>query len=124
MTTKQKEICNIIETLPDELSSKVLDYIEYLKYTVATATAPKELIAQDKKDLKEKLEEGIKDSESGNVYSIDEVFDEVEKIKYEVQMQEKYEIELSGKAKEDLKKIVTYIKKNLNEPTIAKNMHN
>ena len=45
-----------------------------------TATAPKELIAQDKKDLKEKLEEGIKDSESGNVYSIDEVFDEVEKI--------------------------------------------
>ena len=25
MTTKQKEICNIIETLPDELSSKVLD---------------------------------------------------------------------------------------------------
>lgn len=80
MTTKQKEICNIIKTLPDELSSKVLDYIEYLKYTVATATAPKELIAQDKKDLKEKLEEGIKDSESGNVYSIDEVFDEVEKI--------------------------------------------
>lgn len=35
-------------------------------------------------------------------------------------MQEKYEIELSGKAKEDLKKIVTYIKKNLNEPTIAR----
>ena len=27
-------------------------------------------------------------------------------------MQEKYEIELSGKAKEDLKKIVIYIKKN------------
>ena len=80
MTTKQKEICNIIETLPDELSSKVLDYIEYLRYTVATTTAPKELIAQDKKDLKEKLEEGIKDSESGNVYSVDEVFDEVEEI--------------------------------------------
>ena len=59
MTTKQKEICNIIETLPDELSSKVLDYIEYLRYTVAASTAPKELIAQDKKDLKEKLEEGI-----------------------------------------------------------------
>ena len=35
-------------------------------------------------------------------------------------MQEKYEIELSGKAKEDLKKIVIYIKKNLNEPTIAR----
>lgn len=61
MTTKQKEICNIIETLPDELSSKVLDYIEYLRYTVATATAPKELIAQVKKISRQKLEEGIKE---------------------------------------------------------------
>ena len=80
MSIEKQKILNEIETLPDELSSKVLDYIEYLRYTVATATAPKELIAQDKKNLKEKLEEGIKDSESGNVYSIDEVFDEVEKI--------------------------------------------
>ena len=80
MSIEKQKLFNEIETLPDELSSKVLDYIEYLRYTVATATAPKELIAQDKKDLKEKLEEGIKDSESGNVYSIDEVFDEVEKI--------------------------------------------
>ena len=80
MTTKQKELCNIIETLPEELSNKVLDYIEYLKYTVATSTAPKELIIKDKKDLKEKLEEGIKDTEKDNVYSIDEAFDEVEKI--------------------------------------------
>lgn len=80
MTTKQKELCNIIETLPEELSNKVLDYIEYLKYTVATSTAPKELIVKDKKDLREKLEEGIKDTENGNVYSIDEAFDEVEKI--------------------------------------------
>lgn len=35
-------------------------------------------------------------------------------------MQSKYDVKLSGMAKEDLKKIVTYIKKNLNEPTIAK----
>ena len=34
-------------------------------------------------------------------------------------MDEKYEIKLSIKAKDDLKSIVLYIKNNLNEPTIA-----
>ena len=34
MTAKQ-EIYNIIETLPDELTNKVLDYIKTLKCTVA-----------------------------------------------------------------------------------------
>jgi len=80
MTTKQQEICNIIETLPEELSNKVLDYIEYLKYTVALSTAPKEVVAKDKEDLRKKLEEGIKDSENGNIHSIEETFEEVEKI--------------------------------------------
>ena len=32
------------------------------------------------KDLREKLEEGIKDSEQGNVHSVEETFKEVEKI--------------------------------------------
>lgn len=80
MTTKQQEICKIIETLPEELSNKVLDYIEYLKYTVALSTAPKEVVAKDKEDLRKKLEEGIKDSENGNIHSIEETFEEVEKI--------------------------------------------
>jgi len=34
-------------------------------------------------------------------------------------MDEKYEIKLSIKAKDDLKSIVLYIKNNLNEPSIA-----
>lgn len=34
-------------------------------------------------------------------------------------MSEKYKIELSIKAKEDIKSIVLYIKNNLNEPSIA-----
>ena len=32
------------------------------------------------KDLREKLEEGIKDSEHGNVHSVEETFKEIEKI--------------------------------------------
>ena len=35
-------------------------------------------------------------------------------------MQERYEVKISGKAKDDLKYIVTYIYETLNEPTIAK----
>ena len=35
-------------------------------------------------------------------------------------MQEKYEIKLSVKAKNDLKNIVLYIKNNIKEPTIAR----
>ena len=35
-------------------------------------------------------------------------------------MNKKYEIKLSIKAKSDLKNIVSYIQKNLNEPSIAK----
>lgn len=36
------------------------------------------LIIKDKKDLRKKLEEGIKDSENGNVCSLDEAFAEIE----------------------------------------------
>ena len=35
-------------------------------------------------------------------------------------MQERYEVKISGKAKEDLRNIITYINETLNEPTIAK----
>ena len=35
-------------------------------------------------------------------------------------MQEKYRIEISNKAKEDLKRIVLYIKNELKEPVVAK----
>lgn len=80
MTMKQKELFNIIETLPEELSIKVLDYIEYLKFSNATNNAPKELIVKDKKDLKEKLEKGMKDFESGNVCTLEQAYSEVQKI--------------------------------------------
>lgn len=74
MTNKQKELYNIMEKLPEELLIKVLDYIEYLKFSNAINNVPKELIVKDKKDLIEKLKEGIKATENGQVCSIDEVF--------------------------------------------------
>ncbi len=63
MTVKKQEICNIIETLPEELSNKVIDYIEYLKFTSVTNQAPESVIVKDEDDLREKLEKGIEASE-------------------------------------------------------------
>ena len=77
---KTQEIYNIIETLPEELYSKVLDYIEYLKFTTIIDKAPNDLIIKDKKDLRKKIEEGIQDSKDGKVCSMNDVFEEVEKI--------------------------------------------
>lgn len=54
MTIKQQELCNIIETLPEEFSNKVLDYIEYLKYSSIINNAPDDLIIKDKEDLRKK----------------------------------------------------------------------
>jgi len=80
MTAKKQELYNIIETLPEEISNKVMEYIEYLKYTEITNNAPQNLIVKDKADLRKKLEEGIKDTENGNVCSLDEAFEEIDTI--------------------------------------------
>ena len=78
MTVRNQELYNIIETLPEELSNKVLEYIDFLKYAEITNKAPENLIIRDKKDLRKKIEEGIKDSDNGNVCTIDEAFAEIE----------------------------------------------
>ena len=80
MNVKKQDLCNIIEGLPEEFLNKVLDYIEYLKYSTIINNAPQNVIIKDKKDLRKKLLEGIKDSDSGHVCTIDEVFGEVEAI--------------------------------------------
>lgn len=80
MTIKQQELCNIIETLPEEFSNKVLDYIEYLKYSSIINNAPDDLIIKDKEDLRKKILEGIKDIEQGKVCSVDVAFQEVNNI--------------------------------------------
>lgn len=80
MTMKQQELYNVIESLPEELSIKVIDYIEYLKFTYSFAKAPSNLIVKNDKELLTKLQEGMKDTEEGKVCSIEEAFAEVNKI--------------------------------------------
>ena len=79
MTMKQKELYNVIESLPEELSSKVVDYIEYLKFSYMTK-APDDLIIKDDKDLLGKLKKGIEDTNKGKVCSMEEAFEEVKEI--------------------------------------------
>lgn len=76
----KQELYRVIETLPEELSSKVIDYIEYLKFVSITNTAPDNLIVKNDKDLVEKLKVGMEDTNNGNVCPIDEAFEEVEEI--------------------------------------------
>ena len=80
MTIKQQKLYNIIETLPEELSNKVIEFIEYLKYTDVVNNGSQDLTIKDKNDLRKKLEEGIKDTDKGKICSIDEAFSEIETI--------------------------------------------
>ena len=79
MTTKQKELYDVIESLPEELSTKVIDYIEYLKFSYMTK-APEDLIIKDDKDLLKKLKKGMEDTTNGKVCSAEEAYEEVKEI--------------------------------------------
>ena len=76
---KQKKLYNEIENLPEELSNKVIDYIEYLKFSYITK-APEDLIIKDDKDLLEKLKKGMEDTNNGKICSIEEAFEEIKEV--------------------------------------------
>lgn len=79
MSTEKKELIKSIEVLPEEFTSKIIEYIEFLKFDAIINSAPEELIIKDKEDLIKKLEEGIKDTENGNVCTLEEAISEIEK---------------------------------------------
>lgn len=78
MSEKQLELYNIISKLPDSLYEKVMDYIQYLEFSIEDIGAPERVIIKSKEDLIEKLKEGINDTNKGNLYDFEEVFDELE----------------------------------------------
>ena len=80
MSIEKQELLKTIEDLPEEIVLQLLDYMEYLKFNYIVNQAPKELIIKDKEDLKKKLEAGIESTEKGEVFSLEEVYEEVKKI--------------------------------------------
>lgn len=80
MSIEKQELYNEINTLPEELMAQVIDFIEYLKVSHLDQKAPDSIIIKSKKDLKEKLQKGLKDIKDNKIYSLDEVFNNLDNI--------------------------------------------
>lgn len=80
MTIEKQKLYNEIETLPEELTNQVINFIEYLKLSYIDKEAPDSVTIKSKKDLKEKLQKGLDDIKANKVYSLDDVFSKLENI--------------------------------------------
>ena len=80
MSIEKQKLYNEIETLPEELTNQVINFIEYLKISYIDAKAPDSITIKSKKDLKEKLQKGLDYIKTNKVYSLDEVFAKIDDI--------------------------------------------
>ena len=80
MSIEKQKLYNEIETLPEELTNQVVDFIEYLKLTYIDTEAPDSVTIKSKKDLKEKLQKGLDAIKANEVYSLEEVFTRIDNI--------------------------------------------
>ena len=80
MSIEKQKLYNEIETLPEELTNQVINFIEYLKISYIDTEAPDSITIKSKKDLKEKLQKGLDDIKANKVYSLDEVFAKIDTI--------------------------------------------
>lgn len=78
MSIEKQKLYNEIETLPEELTNQVVNFIEYLKLSYIDTEAPDSITIKSKKDLKEKLQKGLDDITANKVYSLDEVFNKID----------------------------------------------
>lgn len=80
MSIEKQILYNEIETLPEELTSQVIDFVEYLKLSHIDVGAPDSIIIKSKKDLKEKLQKGLDDIKTDKVYSLEDAFAKIDNI--------------------------------------------
>ena len=80
MSIEKQKLYNEIETLPEELTNQVINFIVYLKLSYLDTEAPDSVTIKNKKDLKEKLQKGLDDIKANKVYSLDEVFTKIDNI--------------------------------------------
>ena len=74
MSTEKQKLFNEIQTLPEELTNQVINFVEYLKLSYLDTEAPDSVTIKSKKDLKEKLQKGLDDIKANKVYTLDEAF--------------------------------------------------
>ncbi len=80
MSIEKEKLYNEIETLPEELTNQVFNFIEYLKLSYIDTESPESVMIKSKKDLKEKLQKGLDDVKANKLYSLDDVFAKIENI--------------------------------------------
>lgn len=80
MSIEKQKLYNEIETLPEELTNQVINFIEYLKLSYIDTDAPESVEIKSKKDLKEKLQKGLDDIKANKVISLDEAFAKIDNI--------------------------------------------
>ncbi len=80
MSIEKQKLYNEIETLPEELTNQVINFVEYLKLSYIDKEAPDSITIKSKKDLKEKLQKGLEDIKENKIYSLDDVFIKIENI--------------------------------------------
>lgn len=71
MSIEKQRLYNEIDTLPEELTNQVINFIEYLKISYVDTDVTDNIMIKSKKDLKEKLQKGIDDINANRVYSIE-----------------------------------------------------
>ena len=80
MSIEKQKLYNEIETLPEELTDQVINFIEYLKLSYIDTEAPDSVTIKSKKDLREKLQKGLDDIKANKVVSLDEAFAKMDNI--------------------------------------------
>ena len=80
MSIEKQKLYDEIETLPEELTNQVINFIEYLKLSYIDTEAPDSVTIKSKKDLREKLQKGLDDIKSNKVKSLDETFAKIDNI--------------------------------------------
>lgn len=80
MSIEKQRLYNEIDTLPEELTNQVINFIEYLKISYLDSETPDDVMIKSKKDLKEKLKKGIDDISANRIYSLEEVFNKIDNI--------------------------------------------
>ena len=80
MSIEKQKLYNEIETLPEELTNQVINFIEYLKLSYIDTGAPDSVTIKSKQDLKEKLQKGLDDIKANKVFSLDETFAKIDNI--------------------------------------------
>lgn len=80
MSIEKQKLYNEIETLPEELTNQVINFVEYLKLSYIDTEAPDSVTIKSKKDLKGKLQKGLDDIKSNKTYSLKETFAKIDNI--------------------------------------------